>query len=210
MKLGLLGGTFDPPHIGHLIAAQDALQVLSLERVLLIPAARPPHKGDRVITPPALRLAMLRLAASADPRFGVDARELDRDGPSFTVETLRELAEGGDELVLLLGTDQYAEFETWREPREIQRLAGLGVMRRAGELVQAQASSGAVYDVPVTRIDISSTQIRAAVAEGRSIRYLVPDAVAEYIDAHALYRAPAGSPAAAAGAPVRPSPEDRR
>lgn len=216
MKLGLLGGTFDPPHIGHLIAAQDALQVLSLERVLLVPAARPPHKGDRAITPAADRLAMLRLAAAADVRFEVDTRELNRSGPSYTVETVRELAAGGDELVLLLGTDQYAEFETWREPEEIRRLARIGVLRRAGEAVQQiaamQTSPGSLYDVPVTRVDISSTQIRAAVAEGRSIRYLVPDAVAEYIDAHGLYRTAAGRSTATAAMELQghPSSEDRR
>jgi nicotinate-nucleotide adenylyltransferase len=192
VKLGLLGGTFDPPHIGHLIAAQDALQVLGLERVALVPAAVPPHKQDRPVTPVNHRLAMLRLALAGDPRLILETLELERVGPSYTVDTLRILAARGHELYLLMGTDQYAEFATWREPSQVRRLATLGVLRRAGE----DAGAGEfpddvgylpVRDVPVTRIDVSSTLIRDAVAAGRAIRYLVPAPVEAYIREHCLY-----------------------
>lgn len=198
MRLGLLGGTFDPPHLGHLIAAQDALEALSLDRVAFVPAARPPHKRDRQVTEAAHRLAMLRLAIGDDPRLALEPLELGRDGPSYTVDTVRELAARGDQLFLLMGTDQWNEFGSWREPQEICRLAAIGVLRRAGESAggndgQEATSPGSVHDVPVTRIDISSTLVRRAVAEGRSIRYLVPDAVAAYIEANALYRGPAGA-----------------
>ena len=192
MRLGLLGGTFDPPHIGHLIAAQDALQVLALERVALLPAAIPPHKQDRPVTPVSHRLAMLQLACADDPRLTVETLELERAGPSYTVDTLRTLAGRGHELFLLMGADQYAEFSTWREPRAVRQLATLGVMRRAGEDARAGPEPDDVgylpiRDVPVTRVDISSTMIREAVAAGRSICYLVPPAVAAYIRAHGLY-----------------------
>lgn len=195
MRLGLLGGTFDPPHVGHFIAAQDALEALRLDRVLLVPAARPPHKRDRAVTSAQHRLAMLRLATGDDARFEIDALELDRAGPSFTVDTLRELGGPDRELFLLIGVDQYQEFASWREPDEIRRLATIGVLRRAGEAVGegvggATTSPGRVLDVPVTRIDVSSTAIRAAVAAGRSIRYLVAPAVAAYIGQHGLYRTP--------------------
>ncbi|NJD09496.1 MAG: nicotinate (nicotinamide) nucleotide adenylyltransferase [Gemmatimonadetes bacterium] len=205
MRLGLLGGTFDPPHIGHLIAAQDALQVLALDCVALVPAAIPPHKQDRPVTPAPERAAMLALACGDDPRFRVETLELDRTGPSYTIDTLRALASHGDELFLLIGTDQYAEFGTWREPEEVRRLATLGVLRRAGDEVRIGAvgddlGGRPVRDVPVTRIDISSTLIREAVAAGRSIRYLVPPGVEAYIRAHGLYRGPE-TPLEAEGAP---------
>jgi nicotinate-nucleotide adenylyltransferase len=204
VRLGLLGGTFDPPHTGHLIAAQDALQALALDRVALIPAARPPHKHDRVVTHAEHRLAMLHLAADDDPRLAIEPLELERAGPSYTVDTLRALSARGDELFLLIGTDQFAEFDTWRDPAEIQRLAALGILRRAGDAASSITPAtlepwARIHDVPVTRIDVSSTLIRQAVAEGRSIRYLVPTAVAAYIDVHALYRADPETAAAAGG-----------
>jgi len=193
VRLGLLGGTFDPPHVGHLIAAQDAMQALALARVAFIPAARPPHKLDRPVTAAKHRLAMLRLACADDPRFTLETLELDRVGPSYTVDTLRTLARRGHELFLLIGADQFAEFDTWKEPAQVRRLATLGVMRRAGEEVAAgivgqDAGFLPVRDVPVTRVDVSSSLIRAAVAGGRSIRYLVSPAVEKYIHEHQLYR----------------------
>jgi nicotinate-nucleotide adenylyltransferase len=200
VRLGLLGGTFDPPHIGHLIAAQDALHSLELERVVLVPAALPPHKQDRSVSAAGHRLAMLRLACAEDCWLGVETIELERAGPSFTVDTLRTLATRGHELFLLLGTDQYAEFATWREPDTVRRLATLGVLRRGGEEVQTSSAEAAagylpIRDVPVTRVDISSTLIREAVAAGRPIRYLVPAAVESYIREQGLYRADGTRPA---------------
>lgn len=204
MRFGLLGGTFDPPHIGHLIAAQDALQVLALDRVALVPAATPPHKQDRPVTPVQHRLAMLRLACADDLRFTLETIELERIGPSYTVDTLRALADRGDQLFLLIGADQYAEFGSWRDPDGVRRLATLGVMGRAGEVVPPAAGAQdvgfrPVVQVPVTRIDVSSTMIRQAVAAGRSIRYLVPPAVEAYIREHRLYLPEAETPPAGEG-----------
>jgi len=189
VRLGLLGGTFDPPHIGHLIAAQDALTVLELDRVHFIPAARPPHKQTRSVSPAAVRAALLEAAIGGDDRFVMDEIELHRTGPSFTIDTLRDYArhDAGAELFLLIGADQWAEFETWREPDEVRRLARVAVLTREGEGGEAAG----VTVVPVTRIDITSTEIRRRVAQGLPFRYLVPDAVADMIQQHGLYL-PAG------------------
>lgn len=190
MKVGVFGGTFDPPHIGHLIVAQDAFERLGLDRLLFVPAAQPPHKRDRVISDARHRLAMLRLALGADPRFAIETLELERRGPSYTVDTLRELHRRlGDatELVLLIGADQYAEFDSWREPAEVVRLARLAVLHREGRTQTPAPASPTAQDVAVTRIDVSSTAVRARAAAGASIRYLVPDPVADYITEHRLY-----------------------
>lgn len=185
MRLGLFGGTFDPPHIGHLIAAQDALIALGLDRVHFIPAASPPHKQSRVISPADVRVGLLRAALSGDDRFVVDDIELRRTGPSYTVDTLREYAarDAHCELYLLIGADQWAEFETWRDPGEIRRLATVVVLTREGSGGDARG----VQVVPVTRIDVTSTEIRRRVTEHLPIRYLVPDAVANLIESQRLY-----------------------
>ncbi len=202
MRLGVLGGTFDPPHIGHLIVAQDAAIALSLDRVLFIPAARPPHKLDRALTPAHIRLELLRAAVSGNPQFDVDPIEIEREGPSFTVDTLRALSrrEKGATLVLLLGADQYAELDTWREPETIRALAEIAVMARAGALVDAATVTG------VRRIDLSSTEIRQRTAEGKPIRYLVPEAVERLIRRHRLYGAAGPGPDAGGSTEDRPEP----
>ncbi|MCI0436110.1 MAG: nicotinate-nucleotide adenylyltransferase [Gemmatimonadetes bacterium] len=185
--MGLFGGTFDPPHAGHLIAAQDAIASLGLDRVVFIPAAVPPHKREHALTPAEVRAAMVKAAIAGDARFALDDIELQRSGPSYTVDTL--IAYGsrhpGASLFLLMGVDQYAEMHTWRRPDEIRRLATLAVLDRAGEPV---TPGPGVVRVPVTRIDISSTGIRERVRQRRPIRYLVPDAVGALIDAQRLYR----------------------
>jgi len=194
VRFGLFGGTFDPPHTGHLIAAQDAALALGLDRVLFVPAAVPPHKQHRTITPAEFRLRMLALALSDDLRFTLDPVELERPGPSYTVDTLRELRRRlpGD-WTLLLGADQYAEFATWREPEEVLRLATVGVLERAGTLPRSAPSNvpdearDGVVRVSVTRVDISSTAIRQRVAAGMSIRYLVPAGVETFIAETGLY-----------------------
>jgi nicotinate-nucleotide adenylyltransferase len=185
VRLGIFGGTFDPPHVGHLIAAQDALLALSLDRVHFIPAALPPHKQTRAVTPAALRVALLAAAIRGDDRFRVDDLELERTGPSYTVDTLREYQTRQPDatLFLLIGADQWAEFETWREPDEIRHIARVAVLTREG----AGAPGTGVVEVPVTRIDLTSTDVRNRVADGRPIRYLVPAAVAELIHRHRLY-----------------------
>jgi nicotinate-nucleotide adenylyltransferase len=194
VNIGLFGGTFDPPHTGHLIVAQDAALALGLDRILFVPAARPPHKAGHALTAAKLRVAMLELAVGDDPRFAIEGVELLRSGPSYTVDTLRALhqARPGTAWTLLVGADQYADFGTWREPGEILRLARLGVLSRGGSASSGGGSAAAgdgerVVHVAVTRIDISSTDVRRRVAAGLSIRYLVPAPVASYIDSHRLY-----------------------
>jgi nicotinate-nucleotide adenylyltransferase len=190
VRLGLYGGTFDPPHIGHLIVAQDVLAGLGLDRVIFIPAGTPPHKRDRRITPAPVRLRLLHAAIQDDARFEVDAVEINRSGPSWTVETLETLRErhAGDELFLLMGTDQFAEFSTWRDPSRIAALAHITIMQRDGTTVRdADLAAFGARLVTVTRIDISSTDIRRRVAGGESIRYLVPRAVEDMLEQDPIY-----------------------
>lgn len=193
--LALLGGSFDPPHVGHLIVASDAACRLGADRLLLILASEPPLK-ERSVTPAPIRLEMLRAAVADDPILEVDDRELRREGTSYTVDTLRELREelgAGEperELAFLMGADQLADLHRWREPEEVARLARLVVMARAGE-EPAEVDSGldVTYEkVEVPRIDLSSTDIRHRVREGRPIRYLVPERVREIIEREGLYR----------------------
>ena len=188
MKVGIFGGTFDPPHIGHLIAAQDALDILSLDSVVFIPARVPPHKQHEKVTDSALRLRMIQAAAAHDPRFEVSDAEVRRSGTSYTVDTLRELHEKrpNDDLFLLLGVDQVLEFSTWREPEEILRLARLAMLERAG-VEHLDAGDIVHQTVRVTRVDVSSTLVRQRAAAGRSIRYLVPESVEKIIAAERLY-----------------------
>jgi nicotinate-nucleotide adenylyltransferase len=199
VKAGIFGGTFDPPHTGHLIVAQDAALALGLDRILFIPAAQPPHKQHMSVSAADLRAKMIELAASGDSRFRVDLRELAREGPSYTVDTLRELKEERPDVewTLLVGMDQYAELGSWREPAAIRQLARIAVLTRGGSGSGRPVETGSgqvrelepgVVEVEVTRIDISSTDIRARVAQGQPIRYLVPDSVAEYIFERRLYR----------------------
>ncbi|MHB1169170.1 MAG: nicotinate-nucleotide adenylyltransferase [Longimicrobiales bacterium] len=134
MRLGIFGGTFDPPHLGHLIVAQDAALALALDRVLFVPAGTPPHKRDRQLSPAAARLAMVEAATAGNDRFDVEPWELEQTGPSYTLTTLRHLRQQHPEaeLWLLIGADQWAEFATWRGPEEILSLACVGVIGRAG------------------------------------------------------------------------------
>ncbi len=187
--VGIFGGTFDPPHLGHLIVASDVCLGLELDRLLFIPAAVPPHKQALVEASAKQRLAMVRAAIQGDPRFQADDLELRRAGPSYTVDTLRALHERfpGSELYFLLGADALREIHTWREPEEIARLARLVVFARGGEAAQGQ-SRLPVRSVPVTRVDISASEIRHRVRAGVCIRYLVPEAVREIIEREKLYR----------------------
>lgn len=189
MRVGVFGGTFDPPHLGHLIAAADACTALGLAQVRFVPAAVPPHKRAAARTAAALRLEMTRAAVDGDPRFRVEELELHRAGPSYTVDTLRELhaREPGLELFLLIGADAGRELHTWRDPAQIARLATVAVLSRAGDEPLPEDALPAVR-VPVTRVDISATQIRRRVAAGEPIRYLVVERVREIIEREGLYR----------------------
>jgi len=194
--LGVFGGTFDPIHIAHLAVAEEAAETLGLERVLFVPAGIPPHKPDRQITDKEHRLAMVELAIAGNERFGTDRRELDRPGRSYTVDTLEGLRrETASELVLIVSADSFLQLMSWRDPRRILELARMAVAPRDGYPTAGPGFLAA--DMPdlagrVTFLDgphlqLSASELRARSAAGRSLRYLVPDAVAAYIGDHALY-----------------------
>lgn len=202
-SLGLFGGTFDPIHFAHLAVAQEAAETLGLERVLFIPAGMPPHKPDREIAPGADRLAMVELAIAGNDRFGLDRLELDRDGPSYTVDTLeafreRRTRDGVASLTLILSSEAFLGLPTWREPRRILELACLAVAPREGHPELSPSFMHETFPEFVDRVTyldgprmrLSASELRARAAAGRTLRYLVPDAVAAYIDDHALYRSP--------------------
>jgi nicotinate-nucleotide adenylyltransferase len=197
-RIGILGGTFDPPHLAHLAIAEEAREVLGLSRVLFVPAGRPWQKADRAVSPGPVRLAMVERAIAGNPFFVADSREVNRPGPSYTAETVAELAaETGSEPWLILSAEALAGFATWRDPERILAFARLCIVPREGapaaalmvfrERYPAAADRMAVLDHP--RLAISSTAVRARVRAGRSIRYLVPDAVAALITEYALYEA---------------------
>lgn len=189
MRIGVFGGTFDPPHTGHAIVAGDACESLGLHSVVWIPVAQQPLKEAPPMAPATDRRRMVELAIRGDPRFSLDTVELDRGGLSFTVDTLQGLRDGnpGAELVLLAGTDSWASFNRWREPERILRLASVAVIARAGE--QAPTHFGyAPAVVTARRVDVSSTEIRDRVRRGLPITGFVSDAVREYIASAGLYR----------------------
>lgn len=230
MRIGIFGGSFDPIHLGHLISAEQAREQVRLEQVWFVPAARPPHKQTRDLTPFALRVEMLEMAVAGHTDFRVSEIEKERPGPSYTVETLRRLHEThpGNEWFLLMGSDSLRDFPSWREPEQIAALATLVVIGRpAGDsednpaapslpaLFAQHESAGPadatgkvsattplnptahsppasilarILTVQSPLIDISSTDIRRRVQDGRSIRYLTPRAVECFIAAHRLYR----------------------
>lgn len=196
LRLGVLGGTFDPPHCGHLVMAETARVQLSLDRVLFVPAGEPPHKPDRPITPAHHRAAMVAAAIADNPAFVLSPVDLDRPGPHYTVDMLA-LLEGeypGARLFFLLGGDSLAEFLTWRDPAGIVRRVHLAVMKRSGWEADLAALKKAVPGVQerlvwldTPRLDISGTDLRRRVRRGLPLRYLVPPAVEEYIRQHRLY-----------------------
>ncbi len=192
MRIGVFGGTFDPPHIGHLIVAQEVHFRLGLDRVLWVPAAVPPHKIGQDMTAATIRLDLVRAAIGDDDRFRVSDAEIRRDGPSYTVDTLRELrtTSPGDDLYLVVGADQLAELDTWREPGEIRRLATVVGFARSGKPA-LDVTSGHVVEVP--RVDVSSTEIRRRIAAEEPVAYLMPASVESVVLRERLYRA-ASSP----------------
>ncbi len=187
--IGILGGTFDPVHHGHLILARDAVETLGLARMIFVPAAINPHKLARGSTGPAApaedRLAMLRAATAGELRFAVDDCELRRAGPSFTIDTVRELRARwpAAEFILFIGADNIAELPAWRDIDALRALARFAVFARGDD----EESTSDFLQVADRRIDISATEIRRRVAAGEPIRYLVPEAVAEIIRAQRLY-----------------------
>lgn len=196
-SVGVLGGTFDPIHLGHLALAEEAREALGLERVLFVPAAMPPHKQGRQITSPDHRRAMVELAVADNTAFEVSTVELARPGPSYTVDTLAALAEHARELTLLLSAESFAELPDWHQPRRIIELARIAVAPRAGYELRSRGwledrlpgTGDRVRFLDGPNLRVSASEIRARVAAGRSVRYLVAASVARYIAEHQLYRA---------------------
>lgn len=197
MRVGILGGVFNPPHIGHLVCAQEAHEQLRLDRVLLVPVGEAPHRSIEGDPGGETRAELCERAVAGDERFRVSRIEVDRPGPSYTLDTLGELAERSpqDSLVLILGADQAASLPEWRGPEEVLRLAVVAVAEREGgrreEVRRATAGLRGAERIgffAMPRIDVSSTLVRERAATGRPVRYLVPDAVAELIEEGGLYR----------------------
>ena len=190
LRLGVLGGSFNPPHIGHLIIASDAFEALELDKLVVIPAAANPLKGiDDSAPRPEQRLEMTRLAFGNDPRFEVSAMEIERGGLSYMVDTLEALAaeRPGAELVLLLGADAVESFDRWRRPDRIRELAKLVALTRGGK---PQSLPNDVERVTTRRIDVSSTEIRARLAAGKPVTGFVAESVERFISAAKLYASP--------------------
>lgn len=195
--IGVLGSAFNPPHLGHLALAQEALWQLGLDEVVLVPTGTAPHK--RIADDPGreLRLAMTRLAAADDSRFSVSTSEVEREGPSYTYETLEQLAkERGDrELVFVMGADAAVGLESWREPQRVTELARLAVARRAGisdadvaAVLRSLDAEGRATMLEMPQFGVSSSSVRERAATGRPLRYLVPESVARFIEEKGIYK----------------------
>lgn len=200
-RIGIIGGTFDPIHIGHLVAAEGAREAAGLDEVIFVPAGDPPHKEAEKVSDARHRYVMTLLATVTNPRFSVSRIELDRQGKSFTVDTLeamrRELGDGV-ELYFILGSDAMADVPNWHEPARLLTLCRFLVVGRPGwDKESVERSLGPLYPpnreriqmVDIPAVDVSSREIRARVREGRSIRYLVPEMVERYIERQGLYKA---------------------
>jgi nicotinate-nucleotide adenylyltransferase len=194
--VGVLGSAFNPPHLGHLALAQEALWQLGLSEVILVPTGSAPHK--RIADDPGreLRIAMTRLAAADDSRFTVSALEVEREGPSYTYETLEMLAEerGQTELVFVMGADAAVGLESWRNPERVVELAQLAVARRAGisdaevaAVLRSLGADGRATMLEMPQFGVSSSSVRERAAAGRPLRYLVPEPVARFIEEKGIY-----------------------
>lgn len=186
-RIGVFGGTFDPVHVGHLAIALAALEEVPLDRVLFVLARRSPLKADGPEASEDDRLRMLEAAIADEPRFAISRLELDRPGPSYTVDTLESLRDQGD-LFLILGADAADELDKWRDPERVRELATPVVAPRPGWSPPSRADRTIALRSPL--LDVSSRQLRALARSGRSLRYLVPDPVRRHIEARGLYRPP--------------------
>ena len=216
-RLGLFGGTFNPIHLGHLRAAEEVVEALGLERLLFLPAAAPPHKREQAggeLAPAAERLRWVRLAIADNPRFDVETAELERGGPSYSVETLRAVAPrvAPGRPWFVIGSDAFAEIDTWREPEAVLSLAHFAVVTRPPRLahslegclpaslrprfvLEPDGRSGRHREagtrlrlLRITALDVSASDVRARLREGRSVRYLLPEAVHDAVVKSGLYR----------------------
>ena len=201
-RIGILGGTFDPPHLGHLLIAETARVALDLDTVMFVPAGEPWLKSGQRITPAEHRLRMVQLAVADNPGFCVSDCEIRRSGATYTVDTLRQLRRrfsAGTELYFIVGSDVLDQFHRWKEPEAILNLCRLAVIERPGGPVEGivvlrenfsdALNAGAVVSVAGPRVDFSASELRRVLACGQSTRYQIPDVVATYIDEHRLYRA---------------------
>lgn len=218
-RLGVMGGTFDPIHVGHLIAAECAREALALDEVIFVPAGDPPHKESDHVTPAEYRYTMTLLATVTNPHFSVSRIEVDRRGKSFTVDTIEALQAqlpAGTEVYFILGSDSMADVPNWHRPDRLLSLCRFIVVGRPGwDRRTVEESLGPLYaphrerihSIDIPEVSVSSSDIRARVRTGRSIRYLTPDLVAQYIEERGLYKAerPQGAPAGGS----RPGPEGR-
>lgn len=192
MRIGVFGGTFDPPHVGHLLLASDAREALRLDRLIFVPAGTQPFKANAPPVGSAQdRLEMLRLAVSDDASYVVDDAEIGRKGLSYTVDTLEHLSGryARAQLFLLLGQDTLASFEQWKDPGRIRELAILAVMQREGSNAsRGETTAAGVITVSTRRVDVSSTEIRERLRANKSIKGFVPESVERFIEARGLYR----------------------
>ncbi len=198
-RIGLFGGTFDPVHLGHLVLAEQCREQANLDAVWFVPARQPPHKGDKSISAPKYRLEMLNLAISGTSHFALCTIELDRDGPSYTIETLELLTAkyAEDEFSLIIGADMLSDFPNWKEPARISQSCRLIAVNRGRDIerVKSDASlverdlAARVQIVEMPAIEISSTDLRQRASEGKSVRFLTPRGVEMYIASHRLYSA---------------------
>jgi nicotinate-nucleotide adenylyltransferase len=190
LRVGIFGGTFDPPHLGHVSAAREVADALALDEVLWIPARRSPLKPNEPLTDVEVRVEMARAAVDGEPAFRVHDLEIGRPGPSFTVDTLRELrgeVHRETELFLIIGMDQYHALNSWRKPDEIARIATIVVMDRKGEGLSATVGDAGTRRIPVARVDVSSTEVRTRVGRGESVAGMVPPAVLAIMARERLY-----------------------
>lgn len=197
-KIGVIGGTFDPIHYGHLAAAEEARVRINLERVLFVVAGVPPHKLNEEVTPVEHRLAMVRLAITSNPYFEISTVDVERPGPSYTVDTvsiLQERSGQGTEIYFIMGLDSLVELSTWHQPQRLIQLCRLVAAKRPGIQIDAAeletslpgiSSRLQIIDMP--EVDISSTELQERVREGLPIKYQVPEEVERYINDHGLYR----------------------
>ncbi|MBI4269074.1 MAG: nicotinate (nicotinamide) nucleotide adenylyltransferase [Candidatus Rokubacteria bacterium] len=197
-RTGVLGGSFNPIHYGHLLLADEVLEALALDRILFVPAGVPPHKSPALLAPAADRFAMVKLAVAGRPRFEVSDIELRRAGPSYTVETVEALGIPRAQLFLIVGSETFLDLLSWREPRRIAELAQLAVVPRVGSAFDPDSAAArkVVREigqeplvVHATSLPISASELRRRVREGRSLAFRLPDAVIRHIEARGLYRA---------------------
>ncbi len=200
MRIGVFGGTFDPIHNGHLVVAEECRERLNIDRVLFVPAGLPPHKQARTLTSPHHRMAMVRLAIASNPRFEASSIELGRPGPSYSVDTLRQLRQNqrdGTDVFFIMGADSLKELPSWHDPAGLIASCRLVVVSRPGSPAVDSShldnlylgAKGRVTMLEVPGLDIASSDLRARVAMGRTIRYQSPNEVIAYIESNGLYRA---------------------